>query len=60
MAGRPDVVGGCYDQSIDFVEEGATPASIADFDGSGRLRVVTAGVTGAPVALNGDGSVFKG
>ncbi|MGH2964635.1 MAG: S8 family serine peptidase [Solirubrobacterales bacterium] len=50
----------CYDQSIDFVEEGATPASIADFDGSGRLRVVTAGVTGAPVALNGDGSVFKG
>ena len=37
---------GCYDQSIDFVEEGATPASIADFDGSGTLRVVTAGVTG--------------
>jgi hypothetical protein len=49
----------CYDQSIDFVEEGATPASIADFDGSGTLRIVTAGVTGAPVALNGDGSVFK-
>jgi Subtilase family len=51
---------GCYDQSIDFVEEGATPASIADFNGSGTLRVVTAGVTGAPVALNGDGSVFQG
>ena len=50
---------GCYDQSIDFVEEGATPASIADFDGSGMPRVVTAGVTGAPVVLNGDGSQFK-
>ena len=34
---------GCYDQSIDFVEEGATPPSIADFDGSGQLRVVTIG-----------------
>jgi hypothetical protein len=50
---------GCYDQSIDFVEEGATPPSIADFDGSGQLRVVTSGVTGTPVALNGDGSVFS-
>ncbi len=50
---------GCYDQSIDFVEEGAAPASIADFDGSGKLRVATAGVTGAPVVLNGDGSVFR-
>jgi hypothetical protein len=50
---------GCYDQSIDFVEEGAAPASIADFDGSGKLRVATSGVTGAPVILNGDGSVFK-
>lgn len=52
-------LGGCYDQSIDFVEEGATPPSIADFDGSGTLRVVTAGVTGSPVALNANGSVFK-
>ena len=52
-------IGGCYDQSIDFVEEGATPPSIADFDGSGTLRVVTAGVTGFPVALNANGSVFK-
>jgi hypothetical protein len=51
---------GCYDQSIDFVQEGASPASIADFDGSGHLRVVTAGVTGVPLALNGDGSQFKG
>ena len=50
---------GCYDQSIDFVEEGATPPSIGDFDGSGRLRVVTSGVTGTPVALNGDGTVSK-
>jgi hypothetical protein len=50
---------GCYDQSIDFVEEGATPPSIADFDGSGQLRVVTSGVTGTPVALNGDGSRFQ-
>ncbi len=52
-------IGACYDQSIDFVEEGATPPSIADFDGSGTLRVVTAGVTGFPVALNANGSVFK-
>jgi subtilase family protein len=50
---------GCYDMSIDFVEEGAAPASIADFDGSGALRIATAGVTGPPVVLNGDGSVFK-
>jgi hypothetical protein len=49
----------CYDQSIDFVEEGAAPASIADFDGSGTLRVATAGITGAPVVLSGDGSVFR-
>jgi hypothetical protein len=45
--------------SIDFVEEGAAPASIADFDGSGTLRIATAGVTGPPVVLNGNGSVFK-
>jgi hypothetical protein len=49
----------CYDQSIDFVEEGTAPASIADFDGSGKLRVATAGITGAPVVLNGDGSVLR-
>jgi hypothetical protein len=62
MAGWPvglTSLAGCYDQSIDFVEEGATPPSIADFDGSGQLRVVTSGVTGTPVALNGDGSVFS-
>jgi hypothetical protein len=47
----------CYDQSIDFVEEGATPPSIGEFDGA--PRVVTAGITGAPVALNGDGSTFR-
>jgi hypothetical protein len=57
-AGLPSLAG-CYDLSIDFVEEGAAPASIADFDGSGTLRVATAGVTGPPVVLNGDGSVFK-
>jgi hypothetical protein len=52
-------IGACYDQSIDFIEEGATPPSIADFDGSDALRVVTAGVTGFPVALNANGSVYK-
>jgi hypothetical protein len=49
----------CYDQSIDFVEEGAAPASIADFDGSGTLRVATAGITGPSVILNGNGSTFR-
>ncbi len=52
-------IGGCYDQSIDFVEEGSTPPAIGDLDGTGTLRVLTGAVTGAPVALNANGSVFK-
>lgn len=31
-------IGGCYSQSIDFVQEGANAASIADVDGSERLQ----------------------
>jgi FG-GAP-like repeat len=46
----------CYDQSIDFVEEGATPPSIGEFGGA--RRVLTAAVTGSPVALDADGSQF--
>jgi hypothetical protein len=57
-AGLPSLAG-CYDLSIDFVEEGAAPAAIADFDGSGTLTVATAGITGPPVLLNGDGSLVQ-
>jgi len=52
-------VAGCYSQSIDFVQEGGNAASIADFDGSGQLRVAITPVAGAPVVLNGDGSTHK-
>ena len=53
-------IAGCYSQSIDFVQEGGNSASIADVDGSGTLRVAITPVAGAPIILNGDGSVFKG
>jgi len=49
----------CYDQSIDFVGEGSSPPAIGDFDGSGKLRVMTAGVTGPAVAIDGDGSIER-
>jgi hypothetical protein len=48
----------CYDQSIDFVGEGAAPPMFANFDGSG-LKVVSGAVTGNAEAINPDGSVFK-
>ncbi len=50
---------GCYSQSIDFVQEGANAASIADFDGSGQLRIAITPVAGFPMVLNGDGSTHK-
>lgn len=53
-------IGGCYSQSIDFVQEGANAASIADVDGSGTLRVAITPIAGAPIILNGNGSTFKG
>lgn len=52
-------LGGCYSQSIDFVQEGANAASIADFDGSGTKRVAITPVAGFPYVFNGDGSVYK-
>lgn len=51
--------GGCYSQSIDFVQEGSNAASIADFDGSGKLRIAITPVAGFPTILNGDGSQYK-
>ena len=47
----------CYDQSIDFVGEGASPPLIADVGGS--PRVFTSAPTGQPQAFNADGSVYQ-
>ena len=51
--------GGCYSQSIDFVQEGANAPSIADFDGSGVNRIQITPVAGFPLIFNPDGSVYK-
>ncbi len=51
--------GGCYSQSIDFVQGGLNSASIADFDNSGSLEVAITPVSGFPAVLNGDGSRFR-
>jgi hypothetical protein len=47
----------CYDQSIDFVGEGATPPLIASIGGA--PRIVSSAPTGQPQAFNGDGSVYQ-
>lgn len=52
-------LGGCYSQSIDFIQEGANAASIADFDGSGQKRIAITPVAGFPYVFNGDGTVYK-
>ena len=62
MSGWPvpmSSTGGCYSESIDFVQGGGNSPSIADFDGSGRLQVALAPVAGFPVVLNADGSTEK-
>jgi hypothetical protein len=62
MAGWPVPMastGGCYSESIDFVQGGANSPSIADFDGSGRLQLAITPVAGFPVVLNADGSTEK-
>lgn len=51
--------GGCYSQSIDFVQGGSNSPSIADFDNSGQLRVTITPVSGFPIILNADGSTYK-
>jgi len=62
MEGWPvklNAAGGCYSQSIDFVQGGANAASIADFDDSGQLRVAITPVSGSPAVLNADGSLYR-
>ena len=49
----------CYDQSIDFVGESSMPPLFGDFDGSGKLRIVTSAITGLVRVYNGDGSLYK-
>lgn len=51
--------GGCYSQSIDFVQEGSNAAVVADFDDSGKQRVAITPVAGFPTILNADGSTWK-
>ncbi|MEX1218840.1 MAG: hypothetical protein WEB05_00430 [Solirubrobacterales bacterium] len=51
--------GGCYSQSIDFVQGGLNSPSIADFDNSGDLELAVTPVSGFPAVLNADGSKFK-
>ncbi len=46
---RMNAAGGCYSQSIDFVQGGANSPSIADFDDSGQLQVAITPVSGVPV-----------
>ncbi|MBK5234012.1 MAG: hypothetical protein JJE13_13670 [Thermoleophilia bacterium] len=62
MTGWPTALpsfGGCYSQSIDFVQEGSNGAVIADFDNSGKQRVAITPVAGFPTILNADGTVYK-
>jgi hypothetical protein len=47
----------CYDESIDFVGEGASPPVIGNI--GGQERVVTAPITGPGYVLNGDGSIYR-
>jgi Subtilase family len=47
----------CYDQSIDFVEEGTSPPLIGNF-GSG-LQIVSSPVTGGVDVINGNGTVAR-
>jgi hypothetical protein len=48
----------CYDQSIDFVEEGTSPPVIGNF-GAGHPQVISSPVTGPVDVINGDGSIAR-
>ncbi len=48
----------CYDQSIDFVEEGASPPVIGNF-AAGHPQVISSPVTGPVDVINGDGSIAR-
>lgn len=50
---------GCYQESIDFVQEGGNGAVIADVDGSGQPRITFTPVAGFPQILNPDGTTWK-
>ncbi len=49
----------CYDNSIDFVSEGATPPVFGKVDASGRTRVISAAPTGPTNVIDGDGSIVR-
>lgn len=49
---------GCYDQSIDFVQEGTTPPSIVPV--GGKLRVLAAVTGGTPQVIAPDGTIERG
>jgi hypothetical protein len=48
----------CYDQSIDFVEEGTSPPVIGNF-GAGYPQVISSPVTGPVDVINGDGTIAR-
>ena len=50
---------GCYQESIDFVQEGGNSPTLADVDGSGKLRIAFTPAGGFPQIMNADGSVYK-
>ena len=51
--------GGCYSQSIDFVQEGSNAASIDDFNGDGVKQMEITPVAGLPTLVNADETLSK-
>lgn len=50
-------IASCYDESIDFVEEGSSPPVVMPVDG--KLRVVSAPTGGAPAIYDADGTQVR-
>jgi len=60
MPGWPvaaNAMAGCYQESIDFVQEGGNGVTMAEIDGQARISFTPAG--GFPLMLDSDGSVYR-